>query len=234
MKLAVVTAVWQRPEIFEIFAKNIHHLQEKFKSEIEIICVVAGSEAEVSEKMVKDKGFEYIEIPNKPLSKKVNSTLSVAKKHNVDYILCLGSDDLISDGLFEIYLEEMKKGTGVIVLGDFYIYDKTSDRTIYWAGYKGERAGAPAGAGMVLSAKFLNLWNWSIWDQARNTSLDRLSFAKIQMTPIKKRFISLKNNNVVAVDIKSATNITPFGALEENSIDVPSSLIKEQFPYIDE
>lgn len=232
MKLAVVTACWQRPEIFEIFAKNITHLQQKFKSEIEIICIVAGSEGEVSEKMVKDKGFEYIEIPNTPLSRKINSTLAVAKELKSDYILCLGSDDLISDGLFEIYIEEMKNGTGVVVLGDFYFYDLPSDKAIYWGGYKGEREGQPVGAGMLLSSKFLDMWAWNIWTQDRDSSLDRLSFAKIKMTAIKKRFLSLKKNNVIAVDIKSTTNITTFGSLEENATQIPSSVIKEEFPYI--
>jgi hypothetical protein len=231
MKIAVITAVWKRPEIFEIFAQHIHHLQETFKSEANIICIVAGSEGETSEKMVTAHGFNYIEIANDPLSEKHNSTLIRAKQLKVDYVLCLGSDDIIGDGLFRIYLDEINKKTDVVVLGDFYFYDYDSESAAYWGGYIDGRKGLPAGAGALLSARFLDIWHWRIWVLADKDYLDSSLFPKIATAAVKKRFLSLKANNVFAVDIKSSTNMTPL-ELWPNTKLIKSSIIKDQFKYL--
>ena len=47
MELVVVTGVWKRPEIFEIFANGIKALKIKG---LNIRCVVAGSEGVKSKK----------------------------------------------------------------------------------------------------------------------------------------------------------------------------------------
>ena len=77
MKIAIVTAVWKRHEIFELFAKGIHEL-EKING-VEIVTVVAGSERELSKNLVEKHNFLYIEIPNQPLAEKVNAPLLIAK-----------------------------------------------------------------------------------------------------------------------------------------------------------
>ena len=106
MKIAIVTAVWKRPEVFKFFARGVHKLIESFPS-IQFEVIVTGSEGTQSEQMVTTEGFHYIEIPNEPLAEKHNSSLKKAKQLKPDYVLCLGSDDIISPGLFEIYLKEI-------------------------------------------------------------------------------------------------------------------------------
>jgi hypothetical protein len=55
MRIAIVTAVWRRHDIFELFAKGIHEL-EKIEG-IGIITIVAGSERELSKNLVEKHNF---------------------------------------------------------------------------------------------------------------------------------------------------------------------------------
>ena len=95
MKVAIVSAVWQRPEVFEMFAKGIKHLVSNCK-DIEFTVIISGSEGDKSKSMVEKHGFIYIEIPNDPLAVKMNATVIRAKEYDVDYILGVGSDDVIT------------------------------------------------------------------------------------------------------------------------------------------
>ena len=112
MKISLVTGVWKRPEVFEMFAKGVHNLN------IELEVIVAGSEGETSRKMVDAHGFHYIEIANQPLAKKMNATTLKAMELGSDYVVCMGSDDIMSPELMQQFIECMNKGYDYIGITD--------------------------------------------------------------------------------------------------------------------
>lgn len=231
IKLAVVTSVWKRPEIFEMFAKGIKKLIDEC-DQFEISVIVSGSEWLTSHKMVTDHGFTYIEIPNDPLAAKVNATTYACKDLNVHYVLCVGSDDIISPELLNEYANHMRKGIDFIGVTDCYFYDTTTNRSLYWAGYRESyRKGHTVGAFRAISCRLLSLWDWMPWENKHSTGLDRSMQEKLKSTPHSIHTFNMKSMGLFALDIKSSTNMTPFSQWD-NSEFIDNAIIKKQFGYV--
>jgi hypothetical protein len=230
MKIAIVTAVWRRHDIFELFAKGIHEL-EKIKG-VELITIVAGSERELSKRLVEKHNFLYIEIPNQPLAEKVNAPLLLAKDLNVDYVLCLGSDDIIHPDLMLKYIELMKQGLDFIGVLDFYFYDTNTKKCAYWGGYRGQnRSNHTCGAGRILSKRLLNLWGWHVWENKQSNMLDNSMQDKLINTPHSSCIFFLKDYGLFALDIKSSVNMTQF-KLWDNTKYIEKNIIFDKFKYL--
>jgi len=230
IKLVVVSAIWKRHDVFKLFAKGIHLLKKYSKIEIDV--VISGSEGLKSKSIVEKEGFIYIEIPNDPLAEKVNAPVLYAKKLHATHILCLGSDDIISPELFDLYIKYIKEGYDYIGVTDFYFYDLINKKSSYWGGYtESWRKGHTAGAGRILNARLLNLWDWMPWENKHNKILDTSIQEKLKRTPHSIKTFSLKENKVFALDIKSGINMTPF-KLWDNTNYIDNSIIKNKFPYV--
>lgn len=230
-KISIISAVWKRPEVFEMFSKQIKML-EKIEG-IEIVTIIAGSEWQKSQKMVEKYGFKYIEIPNAPLAAKVNAPAYQSQFEDVDYVLCLGSDDLISVELMKYYIELMKKGYDFIGISDFYFYDTESKQAAYWGGYRGRKnTGHTCGAGRLISARLMKAWDWMPWENKHSLVLDQSIQEKLKATRHSSFTFSLKEKGLFAVDIKSSTNMTPF-SLWDNTQFIDKGIILKQFPCVE-
>lgn len=191
--------------------------------DLNVICV--GSEGVHSKRMVEHYGFTYIEKPNRPLSNKMNASVEAAK--GSDYVICVGSDDILSPELFELYLGAMKQDYDFIGLQDLYFYDLRSGKALYWGGYSDKRKGKTVGAGRCISKRVLDSLDWQLWEKGHNRYLDSVMRAK----PINEKVINLKKENVLAVDIKSGVNITHFEKWQ-NAQYIDPSIITNKFEYI--
>ncbi len=219
----MVTGVWKRPEVFKMFAKGVHHLN------MDIDVIVAGSEGDKSRKMVEAEGFQYIEIPNQPLALKMNTTTLAAADLNPDYVICMGSDDILSVELLEHYKIWMDKKYDFIGCQDFYFYDLKSKKAAYWGGYRDRRRRMhTAGAGRCISKRLMDRWGWRCWKVSDSDMLDNSMQGRIRG---KQRIINLKNEGLFALDIKSPTNMTPF-KLWDNTKFIDSEIIENKFDYL--
>ena len=230
LKVAIVSAVWGRKEVFEMFAKGINHLIENM--DIEFHVIIAGSEWDESKKMVQKHGYTYIEIPNEPLATKHNSTTYACRNLGVDYILCLGSDDIISLELMKEYEIHMRNGVDFIGVTDFYFYDTVSKKSSYWGGYREKfRLNHTCGAGRVISNRLMKHWDFMPWENKHSKVLDNSMEQKLSEISHTKKIFSLKEKGLFGLDIKSSTNMTPF-QLWDNTEFIDSQIIKEKFKYI--
>lgn len=231
IKLAIVTSVWQRPDIFEMFARGIKHLINNC-TQFDITVIVSGSEGEKSKSMVANHGFNYIEIPNTPLADKVNATTQACKDIGIDYVLCVGSDDVMSPGLLNEYAIYMRKGIDFIGVTDCYFYDTVTKKSLYWAGYREPyRIGNTVGPFRALSARLLSLWDWRPWDNKHSAMLDTSMQEKLKAHPHTSHAFNMRNIGMYALDIKSSTNMTPFRKWD-NSVYIDNSFIKKEFGYV--
>ncbi len=103
-KILIVTAMYGRPLVSELFALQLERLK-KFGGKIfSIDCLAAVSES-ASEDVCKKYSIDYQYIKNEPLSNKWNAITEYAVRHRTfDYILMLGDDDIISNKLLQEYL----------------------------------------------------------------------------------------------------------------------------------
>ena len=213
----IVTGMWQRPEIFDIFGQHT--------SKLGIDVIVAGSEGETSRKQAESFGFIYLEQPNQPLAAKMNATTIEAVKRGYTHVICVGSDDLLSKELIEEYLRLIRKGYHFIGITDFYFYDTETGKASYWGGYIDNRKDT-CGAGRVISSWLLNQWNCKPWNGAKY--LDSSMQSKIDNCIKQTHTFSIKEKGLLAVDIKSSANMTPF-ELWPNSSYIDANILKREF-----
>ena len=230
MVVSFVTGMWKRPEVFELFAKGIKHIQENNKR-ITVNCIVAGSEGVHSRSLCEKYRFNYIETNNYPLSDKMNKPLQVAKELNSDYVICLGSDDVMELRLFNEYLYWMNKGYDFIGLLDFYFLNLPKDKAVYWKGYRGPRKGDTVGAVRCLSKWLLDQMNWELWQNGLMKGLDASMKRKLADLNYREKKIRLKDLGLYAMDIKTEENITEFKQYD-NSVFIDAKALKSKFNSI--
>ena len=227
MKIAIVTAMWKRPEIFEMYAQGIHNLKPKHSLQVYTV----GSEGAKSKELSHKYGFKYIEYDNKNLSNKHNAACMAARAFRPDYLLFLGSDDILSPETYSYLESVMEQGIDFIGMTDFYFYDTSTNKSAYWGGYIDKRRGHTVGAGRVVSARLMQKWQWRPFEQRHAKVLDDSMQQKLTGLNCRKHIFSLKDNGLFAVDVKSSTNMTPF-QLWENTKFINNSELKSQFPWM--
>jgi hypothetical protein len=96
--ILVFLAVWKRPEITKICFEGLRRLKNRFN--LEAFAVI--SEKEMIP-LCEEYGVKWTFYKNDPLGEKKNHGLNEAMKLDWDYLIEIGSDDLIKDELIELY-----------------------------------------------------------------------------------------------------------------------------------
>lgn len=112
MKIALHITAYKRLRLTAICYHGIKRLQKLAeKMDAELIPIIIYSEYE--HKVLADSfGFHSVYAENFPVSFKHNAGLDyICRNINYDYILQVGSDDLISDQGLQIIYSEMQRGT---------------------------------------------------------------------------------------------------------------------------
>ena len=97
-KILILVPVWKREAITKICFDNLKELQKDF--DIQVLCIV--SEQWAKETAFK-YGFKFVEASNDCLGTKMNIGVRKALEYDFDYLMNLGSDDIITKELFKSY-----------------------------------------------------------------------------------------------------------------------------------
>lgn len=206
MKVLIFTAIHGRQEITELFLMGIKRLQmfpEKNPNTIKLLCV--ASEPEDIE-FLKSKGIDVVQHPNNPLSKKMEFCFREALKRDFDYLMNLGSDDLLDHDVFPMYYNKlMAEGVecfGMKTIG--VVNFETLEAGLYCYNYH-RRQDMILGAGRMLSRSLcLKFKDKALYPGEKNNGLDMLSENQIKqftkLTPVETA-------RPMLVDVKSKTNI---------------------------
>lgn len=208
MKIHVLTAAWKRPEITRICFEGIKRLG--FQATVAI-----SEESMIS--LCDEYGFDYVMVSNNLLGRKWNYGLRKAKEHNFDYLMILGSDNIVSDCLIDKYMKH--EGVDMIGVKDLYIFDSVSKKTKHFEGYSDEMS---IGAGRLISRKVINSVD-KLWGNWLKKGLDTNCSAKIKKSGFTEKVIKL--NGSVVLDIKSDTNIHSFNEFDTDN--VPDSVLSK-------
>jgi hypothetical protein len=100
MKLLFFLAIWKRPEITEICFMGLARLKKTGLFPMEFFAVISE---EPMIPLCKKYGVDYCFYKNEPLGEKKNYGLTQAFKKSWDYLIELGSDDLIKNEYLELF-----------------------------------------------------------------------------------------------------------------------------------
>lgn len=191
-KLLVFLAVWKRPEITEICFMGINRLRSG-RFPIEAFAVIS----EDSMIPLCDKyGIEWVMYKNEPLGEKKNFGLKEAMKKDFDYMIEIGSDDLLKNE----YLELFPWTDPVYGLREFIMMDTET-------GYcrKQTSRDAAYGLGRAIRKDVLTQVG-DLWHDRQTCGLDNQSTVKLA----SHKFGEKRVLGEVAIDLKSGVNIWPY------------------------
>ena len=99
MRVAILTALWQRPILSQLFLTYYQAMKTRFEDRFELYLLAVGSKGEVSKNLANNYNWSYVEAPNQTLSDKWRAGAQQLQALNLDATVILGSDDLGSHSL---------------------------------------------------------------------------------------------------------------------------------------
>lgn len=197
-KILIYLAVWKRPEITELCFRGIKRLQAHPDFSIQALAVISEDEMIP---LCEKYGIAWTMYKNDPLGEKKNFGLQKAKEFDFDYLMEVGSDDLILSELLDDYKKYL--GKDFFGISDAaYINSETGEcrRLISKSTY---------GAGRMISRKALDKCNWFLWQDRLNRGLDNNSVFALQRRGINYERVKPMDFPGV-IDVKSQANIWKF------------------------
>jgi len=238
MKLIIATAIHNRLLITKAFLKAMRRVEND--TGVKTVASVTHDDEECIS-LCEQYGVEYIRHPNKPVGKKFNAAVTLAKKHNPSHVMILGSDDIPSTSFIEHSLT--LKGDIIGILG------------MYFWGLNNRRAGflrfgywktkTLLGAGKLLSKKVLDACDWQPWPDGANYGMDSKMMGRVKSCLNKQGVIAetykwrLADKGLFLVDVKYGQHISSLsplmrrGLTDENDYDViMRHLPKDEVEYL--
>ena len=205
-KIVILIPVWGRPNIFDLCARSVRRAIDLTTwLDIEVMAVISPEDKHVNrlKSIASKQGFDICLYKNKALGEKINAGIS-ALEPGYDYLMGLGSDNLISPKLFDLYRGLIRKKHPLFGVGDYLIYDQETGRGIDFSLYR-----TITGAGRMIHRELLESMGGTLYSDRCVRGLDGNSMSRIvnrtRMTPRR-----LATKQTLIVDIKSDTNINAF------------------------
>jgi hypothetical protein len=154
---------------------------------------------------------------NYPLGKKKNYGLKAASEYQFDYLLEIGSDDIITNELLDQYLNYFGYNEFFGISDIAYIESESGEcrRLISHS--------TTYGAGRCISREILEKAKWKLWKDDLNRGLDNDSTRKINNLGYKFTKVEPLDQPCL-IDVKSQENIWKFNYFLGQSYD-PSKLL---------
>ncbi len=180
INIVLLTCIWQRYELTKVVLDYYRDLSNKLSDQINLVTLVVGSEGKPD--YLDAMGHEYVHAENKPLSFKWQAGISAAEEIEHDAVVIVGSDDLISEKQFRLYVEALHKGYLFYGVADLAI--SNNSRSVYWPGYQAHftprRFLESIGAARMIAKPLLKSLDYKLWNEKEiNKGLDRLITDKL-------------------------------------------------------
>ena len=130
MKVAIYFAVYKRLKVLKIFLDGLERLKEENK-DIEFIPFAVYSNDDEGI-ILKEYGVRSLKFDNEYLGRKKNAGLKEVLKLDWDYLLELGSDDLVSSKLIDFYRPRWEAGDSCFGISSCYFIDSATGRVAFW------------------------------------------------------------------------------------------------------
>lgn len=199
MKILIFTPVWQRPEVFLICLEGIKRLTKIKEFEWQPFFIISE---EWPEKVLKKNNFDYIKTQNSPLGAKKNKGLEyVMENFQFDYLLEIGSDDIITNEYIEICKPYIKSNIPHLLGDSIYFIDIYTGKTSFY------RTNKIFGCGRFIKKTAITaaLQYGSFWDSKAHRGMD--TYSSNQLLKADINYIKIELSTPCLLDIKSKVNI---------------------------
>lgn len=198
VKLLFFLAVWKRPEITEICFLGLNRLRRQPDYDINVLAVISE---ESMIPLCEKYGVNWVMHENLPLGKKKNYGLQQALNFEWDYLIEIGSDDLLKNEVLNLYAPHF--GHRPVLALDQFVFLNTEDgacRRVMKSNY---------GIGRAMSRHVIE--SGKLWRDDLNSGLDNNSTFKLAQMGFGE--VRIKSDEPLAIDLKSETNLWEFNYL---------------------
>jgi hypothetical protein len=214
--------LWKRPEIVKLFISrlNIPHYMET-----RILFLISPEDPfyKANLKLIKVKGFDYLNVENDTLGRKKNIGLNYALHWKWDFFTELGSDNIINPNLWQLY-EPYFNTCEYFGINSAYSWEPKTDKAVQCINYHEGNAIGPA---RVIKRNVIEDVG-RLWRNDWNCGMDGCSHFEIEKRGYKQTVIDVTDIPYI-LDIKTATNINAFFEIEDMGVPVDVSFIKDNF-----
>lgn len=208
MKLLIYPAVWKRPEITEICFMGIKRLQKVPGFDISAFAVIS----EVEMIPLCDKyGVDWCLTANHPLGTKKNYGVKQALRKDFDYMIEIGSDDLLKTEALYAYTWDAP----VVGLMDFAIVNTENGKC------KTIKSNIPKyGSGRAIQRFVLE--SFDLWEDSKSRGMDNSSCRILATNRIMQK--GVKCSEPVVVALKSNVNLWSFSLTQGETYPLERAL----------
>lgn len=205
MSIAIITACWRRPQVFELFLRQCRQLQP---APVAIVC--AGSPGDQCEELARSYGIRYAQVPNDLPTKWNHAVGMAAAVEEATHFLFMGSDDLMDQRMWTYYHQY----TGAhLSLSDLCFMDLATQRVAYWPGYVGRRQGEPIGAAKLVRRDVLQAMQWQPFTPGRPNALDYDMHQRVLQAGFTVDVVPMHTTQGLCIDIKDRSSLTPWATI---------------------
>jgi len=169
MKFGVLTINNGRQRILKLFGESILRSKRGVNIKFPVICV-SGIE---DKPICSHYDIEHITYPNSPATYKWNIGMERMRQLDLDYVIILGSDDIVSTDAFINIITAMEAGHDLIGFTTIYVYDVDGRTRGQLRRLDGR---SMFGVGKTIHRSILDKVNWQPWEYSapRNWGMDAI------------------------------------------------------------
>ena len=230
IKIVTLCPVWKRPNIFKEFIEDYKKFAKYCpkKMEIELICILSEEDNYYSKLALicEDNDIRYVIYKNDPVSDKLNAGINyICKNIDFDYLMNIGSDDLINPELWTIYKPYMLASESYFGLDSFYCYENKTGLCCKFSYH------LPVGGGRMIHKRILKrILSTGVLYPNGDSGLDTISHNRIVESTGYSGVLIVTDNPMI-LDLKSDTNINSIGMLLASDLakEIDYEIIKDYF-----
>ena len=209
-KISILLPVWERPEVFAIVMRQLERFTNSNKAyDFLVFFIVSNNDSFLFQNLslINNSGlnFKTFEFSNHSLGQKLNFGIEKINELEYDFIMNLGSDDLLHSDLLKLY--EPYLNSAIIGI-DSCVFCQDSKNILNLKYYNKDRA---VGAGRLISKKVIDTIlnaNDTLYSKHLSRGLDADSAMKMQNYGFSE--LVLSTDKPLIIDIKSDVNINSF------------------------
>jgi hypothetical protein len=204
MKIAIITAVHGRHDVTRLCFERLYRVIQSCPYDVRVY--VSGNDYK-HRVLAVDLGFQWVDTSNHWVSKKFNNALLHAKLWQPDYVMTLGSDDLLHPDLFLYCSDSLRNGVEIFGFNRMIVWEPLTGRKKLFNGYDNPKT---LGACRFYSAEVCGHFDWELWPWHKNHGLDTAASKLCNIAGFTETLIDAPP---LFVDIKTGESLNKFDTI---------------------
>jgi hypothetical protein len=205
-----------RLNVLKLWGSSTQRLRREIDIDFPIVCVSGQEDIAIC----NHYNIHHITAPNHPASNKWNIGLEWLRTQDIEYVIILGSDDILSTQTLANIIVATNSAPDLIGFNSLYVYSASGSTK---GKIKHITTKGVLGVGKTVHRRVLDATNWRPWDYGagRSWGMDSI-FSRNTAQHIKSRIIV----DGVIVDVKTAESLNKFSMFERNrhGVDADNSI----------